>query len=45
MEAEDYLQYLKGKTQERNKRKWILDLSWLQSRGVELPDAVKVEHM
>ncbi len=38
MEAEEYLQYLERLIQQRNKIQWRLDLSWLGSRGIELPN-------
>ena len=43
MEAEEYLQYLEGVIQQRNKMKWRLDTSWLQSKGIEVPDMIKAE--
>ncbi|EIE24711.1 hypothetical protein COCSUDRAFT_32797 [Coccomyxa subellipsoidea C-169] len=43
MEAEEYLQYLEGVIQQRNKMKWRLDMSWLQSKGIEVPNMIKAE--
>ncbi|BDA42597.1 hypothetical protein COCOBI_03-4900 [Coccomyxa sp. Obi] len=41
MEAEEYLQYIERLIQQRNKISWRLDLSWLQCRGIELPNAIR----
>jgi hypothetical protein len=45
MEAEEYLQYLEGVIQQRNEMEWRLDMSWLQSKGLDIPKIIKAESM
>ena len=41
METEAYLQYVECVIQRRNKQQWRLDLSWLQSKEITIPETLK----
>jgi hypothetical protein len=41
MEAEAYLNYVESLIQKRNKRSWVLDLSWLGAKGIQIPDVLR----
>ncbi len=42
METEAYLQHVESVMHRRNKQQWRLDLSWLQSKGVQIPKSLEV---
>ena len=43
MEAEAYLQYVEGIARERSQKQWIVDLSWLNPLGIQVPDTHSVK--
>ena len=43
MEAEAYLQYVEGIAHERSQKQWVVDLSWLNLLGIQVPDTHSVK--
>ena len=43
MEAEAYLQYVEGIARERSQKQWVVDLSWLNPLGIQVPDTHSVK--
>ena len=45
MEAEAYLQYVEGVARERSQKQWVVDLSWLDPLGIQVPDTHNVRSL
>ena len=43
MEAEAYLQYVEGIAHERSQKQCVVDLSWLNPLGIQVPDTHSVK--